>query len=101
MSSGLVVLAAAGLTYLSRLAAMVFLPPPRGWLADLVERLPAPLFAALAAVSLLGGGSGMPPPAILAAAAGALLVAPRRSLLVTLVTGLIAFVAVTLATGGF
>lgn len=101
MSSGLVVLGAAGLTYLSRVAAMVFLPPPRGWLADVVERLPAPLFAALAAVSLLGEGDGMPPLPILAAVAGAIVVAPRRSLLLTLITGLAAFVVVTLVTGGF
>lgn len=101
MSTGLIVLAAAGLTYVSRLAAMVFLPAPRGWLAEVVERLPAPLFAALAAVSLLDDGQGLPPPPILAAAAGALLVAPRRSLLLTLVAGLGAFAVVTLLTGGF
>lgn len=101
MTTAIIVLAAAALTYLSRVAAMVFLPPPRQRLAVVVERLPAPLFAALAALSLVGEGIGFPPIPVIAATVGALVVAPLRSLLITLVVGLSAFVVAGLATGGF
>lgn len=43
------VLAVAAVTVGSRVAALAVLPPPRGRAAEFVARLPAPLFAALAA----------------------------------------------------
>lgn len=43
-----------GITYLSRLAGTVLLPPPRGSIHRVLERFPAPLFAALAAASSMG-----------------------------------------------
>jgi hypothetical protein len=84
------VAAAAVVTYGSRAAAIVFLPPPTGKMLTFIERLPAPLFAGLAVFALVGDAAWPEPPALCAAAA-ALAVAPRRSLAVTLAAGLAAY----------
>jgi hypothetical protein len=63
------------------------LPAPRGTLAAVVDRLPAPLFAVLAAATLLGSDHGSGGGVWLAAAA-ALLTVRRRSLLLTVAAGL-------------
>nr|MBA2529145.1 hypothetical protein [Euzebyales bacterium] len=55
--------------------------------AGLVRRLPAPLFAALAALSLTGSGGGVTDPAMLAAVGCALMATRWSSLLITLVAG--------------
>lgn len=92
MSALAVVLAAAVITIGSRIAALAVLPPPPEALAGVVGRLPAPLFAALAAHSLVGSGGGAPEPAVLVAAGCALVAAMRwPSLLITLVAGLAGF----------
>lgn len=72
----------------SRVLALT-LPAPSGALAGLVTRLPAPLFAALAALSLVG--DGVPPPPMLVAVAAALLVSRWSSLLLTLGAGITGF----------
>jgi hypothetical protein len=86
-------LAAAAITIVSRIAALAILPPPRGAVAALVRQLPAPLFASLAALSLAGsdGTTGGP----ILAATGCALVAALwwRSLLVILAAGLGGYLA--------
>lgn len=79
-------------TIASRLLPMALLPSPRGRLAEVLEALPAPLFAALAALALLGEGGAPSVPSLLAAG-GALVGAARRSLVLTLVCGIAGFLA--------
>jgi hypothetical protein len=90
-------IAAAAITIGSRVAALAVLPPPRGPVAALVRRLPAPLFAALAALSLSGNDGSAALPAMLAAVGCAVAVALRwRSLLLILGAGLAGFLAASL-----
>ncbi len=93
----LLILGLGALTYGSRAAALVLMPEPPKRLRTFLERLPAPLFAGLAALALLGpeGGPTTSGP-MLAAVGVALLTVPFRSLLVTLAAGLIGY-----AVGGF
>lgn len=84
----LVVLAV--MTVASRVLPMTLLPAPDGRAAEILAALPAPLFAALAALALLGDG-GMPAVPVLLAAAAALVGAARRSLGLTLACGLAGF----------
>lgn len=79
--------ALAALTIASRVLPLALLPTPRGRVAAVLEALPAPLFASLAILSLLGDGARPSAPA-LAATAGAALGAARRSLLLALVCGI-------------
>jgi branched-subunit amino acid transport protein len=94
--SGTVLLAVAAITVGSRVAALALLPPPRGAVAGLVRRLPAPLFAALAALSLTGSDGGVTDPAMLAALGCALLATRWSSLLITLGAGLAGFLVASL-----
>ena len=87
MSSIGLVAAVALITVGSRAVSVAVLPAPRGTLAAVVDRLPAPLFAVLAAATLLGSDHGSDGGVWLAAAA-ALLTVRRRSLLVTVAAGL-------------
>ena len=90
-------IAAAAITIGSRVAALAILPPPRGSIAELVRRLPAPLFAALAALSLSGNDGSVSLPAMLAAVGCAVAVALRwRSLLLILGAGAGGFLAASL-----
>lgn len=90
--SPLLLLAIAAITIGSRVLALAVLPPPQGAAADLVRRLPPALFAAFAALTLVGSGSGAGDPAMLAAVGCALLAVLRwRSLLITLAAGLAGF----------
>jgi hypothetical protein len=86
-----VVTAVAAVTVGSRVAATALLPTPRGGLAELIKRLPAPLFAALAAVSLRGSDAGTADPAMLLAVGCALASTRWRSLLLTVAAGLAGF----------
>ncbi|MCC5948536.1 MAG: AzlD domain-containing protein [Nitriliruptoraceae bacterium] len=83
----------AAVTLLSRVAPMVLLPVPDGYLATVVARLPAPLFAALAVLSLLPAGGHRPSLPAMVAVLAALVVAPRRSLLITVLAGLTGYLA--------
>jgi branched-subunit amino acid transport protein len=89
-------LAIAALTYASRAVSMVLLPRPRGWVEATLGRTPAPLFASLAAPSLLGDGGGLAGWPTMGAAAGALLLSPARSLPLCLVGGLAGYAVATL-----
>ncbi len=88
MNLGGLVVAVAAVTVGSRIAAIALLPEPRGRLAAIVDRLPAPLFAALAAVSLTGSDRGSGDPALLLAVGCALVSTRWRSLLLTVIAGL-------------
>jgi branched-subunit amino acid transport protein AzlD len=97
MTDLMIVLAAAVLTYLSRAAAVAILPASRGRLLSMIERLPAPLFAALAAYALVGTEVRWPDdPGITAAALAAVLVSPTRSIPWILIAGTATYLAVTL-----
>lgn len=90
MSIG-VLLALAVLTYVSRAVGLVLLPHPSNRFRRLLDRVPAPLFAGLAAVSLSGPEGGLAPVPTLAAAAGGLMLSPTRSLLAVLGGGLLGY----------
>lgn len=92
------VIVLALVTYASRAAALVFLPPLPHRLRAVLDRMPPALFAGLAAQSLMVPGVGLVDSATLAGAAGALAVAPRRSLPVCLVAGVAAYLAWSLVT---
>ena len=96
MSLLTLLLALAAITYGSRVAALAVLPPPRGPLAGVAERLPAPLFAALAALSLTGSSAGPTDPAMLTALVFALVSTRWASLLITLAAGIGGFVLANL-----
>jgi branched-subunit amino acid transport protein len=90
MSLALIVTIAL-ITYGSRALALVLMPDPPPRARALLDRLPTPLFASLAAISLVEDG-GSAAPETFGAAAGALLLAPTRSLLWVLLGGLVGYV---------
>ena len=77
-------------TYGSRAFALVLMPYPPERIRIILDRIPASLFASLAALSMVDGGA-MASPATICAAAGALLAAPLRSLLWVLAGGLLGY----------
>lgn len=79
--------AIALLTYGSRALALVFMPDPPARVKAVLDRIPAPLFAALAMTALIDDGD-VADPATLSAALFGLIAAPTRSLLWVLVAGL-------------
>lgn len=81
------VLVVALLTYGSRALALVAMPEPSARFREILDRVPAPLFAALAATSLFEGGRLVDERTLLATL-GAAALAPTRSLLWVLVGGL-------------
>ncbi|HEV8338596.1 MAG TPA: AzlD domain-containing protein [bacterium] len=88
----LLILALGAMTYGSRAAALVLMPPPPGWLRGILERIPAPLFAGLAVLPLVSAdGTLRASTPILAAFVASLLSVPFRSLLLTLAAGLIGY----------
>ncbi|MBA3291447.1 MAG: AzlD domain-containing protein [Actinobacteria bacterium] len=80
--------AIALITYGSRAAALAFLPRPTGRLEAVLERMPAPIFASLATLTLITSERTLADGPVLAAAVGALLVSPKRSLAVCLIGGI-------------
>lgn len=94
--SPLVLAAIAAITYASRAAALVFLPPPRGRFGAVLARMPGPIFASLAALTLLGADRALAAAPVLCAAAGALAASPRRSLPVCLAGGVAGYALGTL-----
>lgn len=87
--------AIALLTYGSRALALVAMPDPPPAIRRILDRIPAPLFAALAAVSLIDAGE-LVDARTLVATAGALLLTPSRSLLWVLLGGLGGYALATL-----
>ena len=90
--------AIALMTYASRALALVLMPHPSERVRIVLDRIPASLFASLAALSIVDGGT-VAPPTTICAAAGALVVAPTRSLLWVLVGGLVGYAAGVLVFG--
>jgi hypothetical protein len=84
--------AIALITYGSRAAALVFLPRPSGRVEAVLGRMPAPIFASLATLSLITPAGGLAGGPILVAAVGAVVAAPRRSLAACLLGGLLGYV---------
>lgn len=87
MSNVTIVALVAAVTVGSRVIAIALLPTPRGRLAEIVDRLPAPLFAVLAALTTLGGDRTVDI-GVFGGILAAVLAAPSRSLLPTVVAGL-------------
>jgi branched-subunit amino acid transport protein len=75
-------------TYASRAAALAFLPRPAGRFEAVLSRMPAPIFASLATLTLVTEEQALAGGSLLTAAAGALLVSPRRSFPLCLVGGI-------------
>jgi branched-subunit amino acid transport protein len=91
VSFGLILLL-AGLTYGSRVLALVALPPPAPpSIERILNRVPAPLFAGLAALSLVDTNGKLADAPVLVATAGALCAAPFRSFLGVLAAGLLGY----------
>ena len=89
MSIWLIVVLAA-MTYGSRALALVAMPEPSPRFKEILDRMPAPLFAALAATSLFDDGRLVDARTLLATL-GAVALAPTRSLLWVLLGGLGAY----------
>ena len=89
------VFAIAALTYASRAVALVAMPKPSDRFRMVLDRIPAPLFAALAAISLFDDGD-LADPTTLVAAVGALALATTRSLLWCLAGGMLGYGVATL-----
>lgn len=97
MSWELILLLAA-LTYGSRAAALVLLPPVPERVRLVLDRMPSALFAGLAAHSIVQPGVGLVEMPILAATAGAVVAAPFRSLPICLLAGVGAYLLATIST---
>ena len=85
----------AVMTYGSRALDLVLMPDPSPYLRSILDRIPAPLFAALAAVSLFEGGA-IADTHTLMATAGAVVLTWTRSLLLILLGGLVGYGAAVL-----
>jgi uncharacterized membrane protein len=81
------IIALALLTYVSRAAALVLLPRPSERFEAVLQRVPAPLFAGFAAMSLVTDSRDVAPAETLAAVAAAVVASRSRSLLVILAAG--------------
>jgi hypothetical protein len=86
--SPVVVAAIALVTYASRAAALVLLPRPGGRFEAVLGRMPAPIFASLAALTLVTDHRSLAGGPVLCAALGALITSPKRSLPLCLVGGI-------------
>ena len=91
------VLVIGAITFVSRAISLVVLPQLPARVRQVLDRMPAAIFAGLAAHSLVVPGGGLADIHTLAAAAGALIVAPLRSLLVCVVCGLVGYVVADVA----
>jgi hypothetical protein len=94
--SPLLLVAIVLVTYASRAAALVVLPRPRGRVEAVLARMPAPIFASLATLTLVTGDGGWASAPILCAALGALVLSPRRSLALCLIGGIAGYALGTL-----
>ncbi len=87
-----VVLAVVALiTYASRAATLVFLPRPSGRFEAVLGRMPAPIFASLAMLTLVTDDRSLAGGPILCAALGAAIVSPKRSLPLCLIGGIVGY----------
>jgi branched-subunit amino acid transport protein len=91
------VLLIGALTFASRAISAVALPQLPARVRQVLDRMPAAIFAGLAAHELVIPGAGLADPHTIAAALGALIALPRRSLLMALIGGLLGYVVGDLA----
>ncbi len=85
------IVALAAITYGSRALALAVLPKPSERIQHLLERVPPPLFAGLAALSLFDEDGVLASAPTLGALCGAILASPFRSLPASLVGGAIGY----------
>ncbi len=85
----------AFLTYASRALALVVMPEPSARFKQILDRMPAPLFAGLGATALFDEGA-LVDERTLIATLGAVALTPSRSLLLVLLGGLGAYGLATL-----
>lgn len=90
--SPLLLAAIALITYGSRAFSLVFLPRPSGRFEAILGRMPAPIFASLATLTLIPDAGRLAAGPVLLAALGALIASPRHSLALCLAAGLTAYV---------
>lgn len=88
--------AIALITYVSRAAALVFLPRPGDRFETLLARMPAPIFASLATLTLIPEQRSLAAAPVLTAAMGALVMSPKRSLALCLLGGIAGYTLGTL-----
>jgi hypothetical protein len=86
--SPIVVAVISLITYGSRAAALALLPRPGGRFDAILGRMPAPIFASLAMLSLVTEDRSLAGGPIFLAALGALGMAPKRSLPLCLIGGI-------------
>ena len=82
------VLALAAITYLTRAVGLALLPQPSSRVEAILDRVPAPLFAGFAAISLITSSGEAVVCENLVALFAAVVVARTRSLLLILAAGL-------------
>jgi len=99
LSIWLLLALAAVITYTSRAATTAVLPAPEGRLGVIIERLPAPLFSALAAMALTDSAAGVTDWPVLAAVLGALVATRTRSMFLILAAGLASYALAGWLTG--
>lgn len=87
------IVAIALITYASRAVSLLVLPRPSARVEAVLARMPAPIFASLATLTLIGEGGRIASLPVIAAATGALVMTPRRSLALCLVGGLAGYLA--------
>jgi branched-subunit amino acid transport protein len=92
----MVLVVVAFITYVSRVATLVFLSRPGGRVEVVLGRMPAPIFASLAILTLVTGDRSLANPPILCAALGAALMSPARSLPLCLIGGIGGYTLATL-----
>lgn len=92
MNALLLVVVLAVLTYASRAAAFAAPAPPPG-VREALDRVPAPLFAALAGLSLVQASGALAAAPVLGAAAGAILLSLRRSVPLVVLGGAVGYAA--------
>lgn len=81
------------ITYASRAAALVFLPRPNPRVEAILARMPAPIFASLAVLTLIDADGRLAGGPVLLAALGGLAMTPKRSLPICLAGGFIGYIA--------
>jgi branched-subunit amino acid transport protein len=80
------------ITYASRAAALVFLPRPNPRVEEILARMPAPIFASLAVLTLIDADGGLAGGPVLLAALGGLVMTHRRSLPICLAGGFVGYI---------
>ena len=92
----LLILVLGAIVYASRVVGLAFMPNSGGRLQTILERLPGPLFAALAVVALVDDSGALRSMTSVVAAAFALAASPTRSLPLIFAAGIVGYTVATL-----